>query len=159
LAVQAELADQPLRFDVGLLRDLLALPLLPPLRLQVPGDVAPLGPGGVLPGLVLVSDLDGVIPVLLVRRLDLEDRARAELQDSDGGGLPLVVVHLRHSDLRTEETERHGKPQTGSGRALGARSQRKRKSISLGPGNGLSRGRPLVLSGPRTFRRPGRPET
>ena len=70
--------------------------------------MAALGPGGVLSRLVLEADLDGVVPVLLGRRLDLEDRARAELQDGDGGGLALVVVHLRHSDLRTEETERHG---------------------------------------------------
>ena len=94
----------------------------PVLTIGATGDGTPLesttctlGPGGILPRLVLEPELDGLVAVAVLGP-DLEDRAGADLQDGDRLGVAVVVVHLRHPDLVSEQSERHGNTFAGSRR-------------------------------------------
>src|SRR5205823_1296682 len=105
---EAELADVALRLairlgqqlDAGGGADAAAL------ALQRRGDVAALGAGGLLALLVAEAELHRVVAVALLRA-HLQDGARPQLDDGDGGDLARGVVNLRHPDLRAQQAQWH----------------------------------------------------
>src|SRR5262245_33426389 len=113
----AKLADIPLRLRIGLGGQGYAggLAGFTALGFQLFGDVAAFRPSGAPPRLILEAELHGVVAVALLVP-DLQYRARAHLQDGHRGNPALVVIDLRHPNLKTEQPQRHGNNLTERGR-------------------------------------------
>src|SRR5262249_23071575 len=108
--VEPEFPDVTLRLTIGFFEDLLAgfLASLAALGTELAGDMSAFGPYRLLAQLVLKSKLNGMIAVAF-RRAHLQNRTGTDGQDRHRSHFALVVKHLRHADLQTQQSQWHRK--------------------------------------------------
>jgi hypothetical protein len=125
---QAKFANVSLGLAVGLGSDLDArrFALAPAIGNQVAGNVAAFLTRRLATGLVLVTDLNGVVAIAFLIA-DEQNGARSNLQNGDGLELAAFVIDLRHSNFKAQKSQRHGK--TLSTRLYEERSTQERQQL------------------------------